>query len=133
MSHGARVIVERAFQSLCHQQADRSFAIAGTPFAVCQRCFGIYAGISLGLLGFPALRSLGWTLSRHAVAIVLVSIIPLTLDWGLAVAGVLDNTPVSRALTGLVAGIAGGLFLGSAFTARRSDSSKFELLTTTFS
>lgn len=43
----------RLFQAVCHQAPDRSFWIGGQPMAVCSRCFGIYAGLFLGLLAGP--------------------------------------------------------------------------------
>ena len=46
------------FRPGCHQLVERSFAWGDAPFAVCHRCFGVYAGLALGgliaALGFRA-------------------------------------------------------------------------------
>ena len=36
------------FASMCHQKAERCFAVGGTVLAVCARCLGIYAGLTFG-------------------------------------------------------------------------------------
>ena len=50
----------RAGAVICHQQADRSFHVAGIPMPVCARCFGVYAGASAG-----AVAVLLWMLARR--------------------------------------------------------------------
>jgi uncharacterized membrane protein len=42
------LVARTVFSRACHQEPDRSFAWAGEPFCVCHRCFGIYAGLTLG-------------------------------------------------------------------------------------
>ncbi len=44
----------KAFRGLCHQDPQRAFWLAGTPMAVCSRCFGIYAGFLAAWLIVPA-------------------------------------------------------------------------------
>ena len=52
-----------AFRKLCHQQADRSFAVQDKHMAVCTRCFGIYAGFFLTtLLGLIRPQNIRFTL-----------------------------------------------------------------------
>ena len=99
-----------AFALLCHQIPARSLTVDGHLFAVCDRCTGIYAGLFLGLIGgiTPAVRRLisTWGLRLLALAAALV-----ILDVGFDAVHVLINTPVSRVVTGLGLGLAGGLFL----------------------
>jgi uncharacterized membrane protein len=105
---GPRGLLMALFDPACHQLPARSFAVGGVPFALCQRCTGIVAGLALGALFAPlALRRAGrWGLPALAVAA-----LPPLADWGLGVLGVWANTPASRALTGLAFGLAAGVAL----------------------
>ena len=98
-----------AYTKVCHQIADRSFHIHGYPLAVCSRCFGIYAGYVLGLAVYPFVRSLVRTETPRRTWL-LLALVPLAIDFAGDYAGVFDNTLLSRALTGLVAGAAGAFF-----------------------
>jgi hypothetical protein len=49
----------RAGAVICHQQAERSFRVAGISMPVCARCFGLYAGAASG-----AVAALLWVLAR---------------------------------------------------------------------
>lgn len=84
-------------QPICHQLAERSFHLLGEPLAVCQRCTGLYAGFALGVVVWPQLRRLGGWLAANP-RWVLAFLLPLGIDWAL------QNTPLSRFATGLVAG-----------------------------
>src|SRR5882672_9653307 len=54
-------LLAHVYRRVCHQIGDRSFHIAGHPFAVCARCFGIYVGYLAGLIVYPFARSLTQT------------------------------------------------------------------------
>jgi uncharacterized membrane protein len=87
------------FSGLCHQIPERSFVIAGFPFAVCHRCFGVYLGLALGSflnipIGSPRCRRV-WALAATA---------PLLVDVALSRAGFGGGTPGIRFLTGLLFG-----------------------------
>ena len=97
-----------AFAGLCHQLPERSFYLAGYPLAVCARCFGIYAGFTLGLLLYPLVRSLRDE-SVPARAWLVVAALPTAVDFTLGITGVWANTHTSRALTGAFLG-AGAVF-----------------------
>ena len=45
-----------AFSLLCHQDPARSWAPAGVPAALCQRCAGVYMGAFFALFLFPLAR-----------------------------------------------------------------------------
>lgn len=96
-------ILYRLYAPVCHQLAERSFAIHGLPWAVCQRCSGILFGLFAG--SFTPLR---WWSSRFTTAqrrgIVLFASAPLLLDAGLACLGLWKNTAGTRFLTGAVFG-----------------------------
>ncbi|HXZ80909.1 MAG TPA: DUF2085 domain-containing protein [Terriglobales bacterium] len=46
----AAVSLRLFFASVCHQDANRCFAVFAIPIAVCARCLGIYAGAVAGFL-----------------------------------------------------------------------------------
>ena len=105
----AASFVYRGFAGLCHQQAERSFAVGGPALAVCARCTGIYAGFAACALVYPLARGLqrAETPARKWLALALV---PTAVDFVLNATGVWPNTHVSRALTGAVAGAGAAFF-----------------------
>lgn len=90
-----------AFDTVCHQNPERSFHLAGHPLAVCHRCFGLYLGFFAGF----AAQGL-WSRPREIVLrrplLILICAAPLLVDalllpfWG-------GNVPWSRFVTGFVA------------------------------
>lgn len=81
---------------ICHQLPERSFALAGVPFAACHRCTGLYLGFMLGVALWPHLPRLAAKLAARP-RWVAVFMVPLAVDV------VVDNTPASRFATGLLA------------------------------
>ena len=98
------------FSYICHQLTDRSLHVAGHQMAVCSRCFGVYAGLLAGILVYPLWRNVDEIESIPRLWLFL-SIIPISIDWGLTVFGVWENTHVSRFVTGAILGIACGTFI----------------------
>ncbi len=96
-------ILYLVFSPVCHQMPQRSFALQGLSWAVCQRCAGIYFGLFAG-----SLLPLRWWPSALSVAHrrfgVFLAAAPLLLDVALPGAGIWTNTPASRFLTGLLFG-----------------------------
>lgn len=91
------------FAVVCHQLAERSYFIFGHKLAVCSRCTGLYAGFALTLLLYPLLRPLRSVDWPPPVWLVL-SAVPMTIDFGLTFLGIWENTHTSRLLTGLLLG-----------------------------
>ncbi len=112
-----------AYTIVCHQIADRSFHIEGYPLAVCSRCFGIYVGYVLGLVIYPFVRSLARTETPRRLWL-LLALAPIAIDFAGDYAGVFDNTLLTRALTGLVAGAAGAFFTLPGFVSLASTISR---------
>lgn len=108
-SMDAGSLIYLAYSRVCHQIASRSFQIEGHPFAVCSRCFGIYAGYVLGLIVYPFVRSVARTETPARVWL-LLALAPVAIDLAGDFAGLFDNTMLSRALTGMVAGAAGAFY-----------------------
>lgn len=93
----------QAFSYACHQQPERSFFIAGYPFAVCARCTGLYIGFALAAVLYPLLTSLRRTNPPERKWLFL-AVGPLTIDFGLGFLGIWRNTHASRFLTGALLG-----------------------------
>jgi uncharacterized membrane protein len=91
--------------TLCHQLPERSYFIDGHKLGVCSRCTGLYAGFVLTLLLYPLLRSLRET-TFPARKWLLMSAVPLGVDFSLTFFGLWENTHTSRLLTGALLGSA---------------------------
>lgn len=116
LSPGFRDVLMQGFSSLCHQIPGRSPHIDGVQLAVCHRCYGIYAGLPLAVLGFLALSRWDRTFGTYAPYILVASLVPAGIDWGLGLVGVWDNTPASRLATGILFGLVAGYYLARALT-----------------
>lgn len=95
---------------ICHQIPARSYFLENQPFAVCARCFGIYAGLFFGFILYPFLR-----LVQKAEPFprfwLFLAMIPMAIDWSLGFFEIWENTHLSRFLTGLILGAACAVFI----------------------
>src|SRR5678815_379247 len=101
--NGLAFAIYRAFGTLCHQLPERSYFIDGHKFAVCSRCTGIYAGFAFTLLLYPLVRSLRNTATPPR-SLLILSALPLAIDFSLTFFGFWENTHTSRLLTGALLG-----------------------------
>ena len=108
---GLRSLLMDVFAPVCHQLPPRSFHLHGVPLAVCARCIGIYGGLLGGALVMPVLRYWDAQLYARSRMLLIGSVLPLAVDWGGDIAGLWDNTQVSRLVTGLLFGAALGYLL----------------------
>lgn len=103
------------FSPVCHQEIARSLSLWSKPLAVCARCTGIYAGFTLAVFAYPVVRA-RWSQPLRLPG--LAAFLALTvLDYAGTLAGIWENTALSRLATGLVAGAGLGLFLTPAWIA----------------
>lgn len=113
---------------VCHQQAERSLRVSGSPLPVCARCFGLYAGAVVGgglslawlVAGRAQRRACRAALPVVRLAIVL-SALPTALLWLGEYSLSLDVPGALRAwgalpLGGTVAWLAGAAAGGARFT-----------------
>ena len=102
--------IYKFFGYICHQMPSRSFYIENHSFAVCTRCFGIYAGLFCGFFVYPFFRSIEETepLPRFWL---FLALIPMGADWSLGFFDIWENTHFSRFLTGLILGITCAFFI----------------------
>ncbi len=105
---GFRYALMQGFDLACHQIPDRSFQIGGIPFALCHRCLGVVVGLVIGTLALVVFRKADGSISRHLRIMLILSILPMLVDWGLDAFGLWANTPFSRVATGLVFGVVAG-------------------------
>ena len=95
--------IYRSFSYVCHQIPERSFFIAGHPFAVCSRCTGLYAGFAAATFAYPLVRSLRNTEAPPRKWLFLAAA-PLAIDFAVGYLGIWENTHSSRFATGAILG-----------------------------
>ena len=95
--------IYRAFSFVCHQIPERSFHLAGHQFAVCSRCTGLYSGFALAALVYPLIRSLRLTDTPPRLWLIL-SAVPLAIDFALGYFSIWQNNHLSRFSTGALLG-----------------------------
>jgi uncharacterized membrane protein len=88
---------------VCHQLPSRSFSLWGQPLALCARCTGIYGGLIVGLILYPFVRALGRTDLPSRIYL-LLALGPMFVDFLLGLFHLVENTHLSRSLTGAIAG-----------------------------
>ncbi len=106
-----RMALMYGFDPLCHQIAERSPHVHGVQLAVCHRCYGILIGLAIGPIAALIIRGRG---QRYASLLIVASLVPLALDWGLGIVGIWANTAVSRLITGAIFGAAAGILVARA-------------------
>jgi len=95
-----------AFDSLCHQQHDRSLSLQGVVMAVCSRCFGIYGSFWVGLLLLPILIQVGLPYRRtHAIRGIMLALSAIIVDFLGNFTGIWMNSHQSRIILGVLFGL----------------------------
>jgi uncharacterized membrane protein len=95
--------IYKVFSFVCHQIPERSFHLSGHQFAVCSRCTGLYAGFAVAALAYPLIRSLKTTDTPPRLWLIL-SAVPLVIDFVLGYFSIWQNNHVSRFSTGALLG-----------------------------
>lgn len=98
------------FSNICHQIPERSFHILGHQFAVCSRCFGVYFGLVAGIATYPLWRPIDSVEPLPRIWLFL-SLVPISIDWGLGVFDIWENNHLTRFVTGLILGVACAVFI----------------------
>jgi len=123
ISAGASAQWRLLFRIMCHGKPERCLELFATPMPLCARCVGIYGGMLLGILAFWAIPLLRERVMR---AVAFVAITPLALDGLTQLTGLRESTNPLRVATGVIAGMAFGLWILSAVE-RRDDRSSHVL------
>jgi uncharacterized membrane protein len=107
------VLLALFFSQICHQNPARTFSIGGISLPICSRCIAIYLSAFVGILAYSWMtqsKNLEVRMKRLAWA----ATVPLLLDIALDLTTVWTNTFLSRALTGSLFGLVGGIYLALA-------------------
>ena len=115
IAHGASMQWRLLFRLMCHGRVERCFLLFGEPMPVCARCTGVYLGMLGGIALFwliPMLRE------RVMRGFAFAAVVPLALDGVTQLAGLRESTNSLRVATGLIAGLAFGLWVLSAVERR---------------
>lgn len=94
---------------MCHQIPERSFILNENQMPFCVRCTAIWIGLAVGL-GFMVVFS--FELNEKFFAVLLLSLLPLGLDGVGQLLGFWESTNIVRLLTGIPAGLLGGVAIG---------------------
>jgi uncharacterized membrane protein len=111
VANGASPQWRLLFRLLCHGIATRCLTLWGTPMPICARCTGVYAGLLGGLLVFWVLPRLRERVMRR---IAFAAVVPLAVDGLTQLVRLRESTNVLRLETGVLAGLAFGLWVLSA-------------------
>jgi uncharacterized membrane protein len=87
----------------CHQLDDRSYHILGYKYAVCSRCFSIYLAFLFSVIIYPFIKGFNNT-KLPSLWILLVPGLLVFLDGILDFFDIINNTFVSRSITGALIG-----------------------------
>jgi uncharacterized membrane protein len=115
-----RMALMYGFDPLCHQIAERSPHANGVQLAVCYRCYGVLVGLAIGPIAALIIRG---QVKRYASLLIVASLVPLALDWGLGIVGIWANTAESRFITGAIFGVVAGILVARAMAWYRSSTS----------
>ena len=119
IAHGASPRWRLLFRIICHGYEERCLMLFGVPMPLCARCTGIYLGLLAGLLAFAAVP---WVRERVMRWVALAAVTPLAIDGLTQLAGLRTSTNPLRIETGIVAGMAFGLWILSAVERQRERS-----------
>jgi uncharacterized membrane protein len=103
-------LIRLFFSPICHQDPARSIHIFNSVLPVCERCSSIYIIFYAVLLTYPFLRSIKIIREIHPNILVLF-LIPMLCDYMLDVFGIWKNFPLSRMISGGIAGAGLALFI----------------------
>ena len=107
IANGASMRWRLVFRIMCHGIQERCLDLFGVPMPICARCVGIYAGILAGIAAFLVLPVLREKTMRIAA---FIAVTPLAIDGLTQLAGLRESTNPLRLSTGIVAGLALGMW-----------------------
>jgi uncharacterized membrane protein len=107
IAHGASMKWRLAFRLFCHGIPERCFTVWGVPMPICARCTAIYVGLTASLIVFFLLPRMTEFAAR---VMLLIAVTPLAVDGLTQLVRLRESTNALRMATGLVAGIAFGLW-----------------------
>ncbi|HEX2835592.1 MAG TPA: DUF2085 domain-containing protein [Thermoanaerobaculia bacterium] len=115
IASGASMQWRLAFRMMCHGLPRRCLELFDVPMPICARCTGIYLGMLVGIAFFIVLP---WLRERVMRKVAIAAIAPLAIDGLTQLTGLRESTNALRMATGLIAGLAFGLWVLSAIERR---------------
>jgi uncharacterized membrane protein len=111
IAHGASMRWRLLFRLFCHGIPERCLILWNVPMPICARCTAIYVGLALSFAAFLILPSM-----REGVAriVLYVALVPMAIDGLTQLARLRLSTNSLRIETGLLAGVAFGVWALSA-------------------
>jgi uncharacterized membrane protein len=111
IAHGASMRWRLLFRVFCHGIPERCLILWNVPMPICARCTAIYAGLLISFAAFLILPRM-----REGVAriVLYAALVPMTIDGVSQLARLRLSTNPLRIETGLLAGIAFGVWALSA-------------------
>jgi uncharacterized membrane protein len=103
------------YRPVCHQLADHSFHIYGSPLAVCVRCTALYTAFLAGILLYPLLRSSTLSITSYRYFIILLAV-PMIADVLASWISGYNSSITSRVVSGGLFGIGAALLLIPIYT-----------------
>lgn len=107
-----------AFRLLCHGIEARCLELFGVPMPICARCVAIYVGLLAGLAAFVVFPFIREKVLRP---VAFLAVMPLAIDGLTQLAGWRESTNLLRISTGLIAGLAFGMWALSAVERRQDE------------
>ena len=111
IAHGASMRWRLLFRLFCHGIPERCLYLWNVPMPICARCTAIYAGLILSTLVFLVLPRMRESVARMGLYAALV---PMAIDGLTQLVHLRTSTNLLRVETGLLAGIAFGVWALSA-------------------
>jgi len=95
------------FRLFCHGIPERCLYVWGVPMPICARCAAIYAGLILSFAAFLILPRMKESIAR---IVLYAALVPMAIDGLTQLAGLRLSTNPLRMETGLLAGVAFGVW-----------------------
>jgi len=111
IAHGASMRWRVLFRLFCHGIPERCLYLWGVPMPICARCTAIYAGLILSFVVFLILPRMRESVAR---IVLYAALVPMAVDGLTQLAGLRLSTNPLRLETGLLAGVAFGVWALSA-------------------
>jgi uncharacterized membrane protein len=111
IANGASMRWRVLFRLFCHGIPERCLYLWGVPMPICARCTAIYAGLILSFVAFLILPRMRESVAR---IVLYAALVPMAVDGLTQLAGLRLSTNHLRLETGLLAGVAFGVWAMSA-------------------
>ena len=115
IAHGASMKWRLLFRLMCHGIPERCIEVFGVPMPICARCVGIYLGLLAGLAAFWLVP---FVTERAMRVMAFIAVTPLAIDGFTQLFGLRESTNPLRLSTGIIAGLAFGMWVLAAVERR---------------